>query len=298
LNLAIRRPVCDDVKRSIFPASCGVADLWYIARMRRVLCGLVCASLTSCSVAPAPAGFEESSRWLFANGQESPVELVADAVLKVDAEIGELVLERGELKAAVETKLTLEDIAPVNLPDNDPSKAHGMVYVSKIGCTLDAFEAVQVATNQDEIHGGYDAYARVYDSDSAAYFARTTPFLTWNTDYTLTVPVFGYQYKAAIRGGVRRLTPGGEFPFGSVVVGRAWLKRPAEYLTGADDSAFNQDYQLDLFYERAPGVTIHAFVVWRDMHYGDTGSDSDVFQTLVLNGSADADDRIEARCKP
>jgi hypothetical protein len=264
---------------------------------------------------PAPEDAAGAADWLYANFDGAEPAAIADAVAKMHDD-----LDAGAMTEAIETTmdpLSVEAVAAVgrtaveSLSEADQAEVtdaqldsgelarlsdqQGMLIVTVIGCPRDEVEALLAATNQDEIHGGYDAYDRRWDGDGADYFARTADRLTWTTDYT--VSVVGSTYHATIEGGLRYVpaTSGDDtFRFGDVVLGRAVLPEPGVFDTG--EGYFRQDYQLDVLWERAPGETVHAFGVWRDLLVAGFHSSNPGFISLVSDRSVEADQEIEDLC--
>jgi hypothetical protein len=264
---------------------------------------------------PAPADADGAVGWLYENYAVAEPAAIADAVGKIADD-----LDTDGMSDAIETTistLSADGVASVGrsaveaLPEDEQddvtdeqldagelvrlSDQQGMLIVSVIGCGRDDVETLLAATNQDELHGGYDAYDREWDGDGDAYFARETDTLAWTTDYTVT-PVPGSTYHATIEGGLRYVaSDGGDaFPFGDVVLGRAVLPEPGVFDAG--EGYFRQDYQLDVLWERAPGETVHLFGVWRDLLVAGFHSSNEGFIGLVSDRSVQADEEIEALC--
>lgn len=159
----------------------------------------------------------------------------------------------------------IEDGTFVRLEDQQ-----GMLIASVIPCSVEDTVGVHVRLDQDEIHGGYDEYERVYLTDHEPFLAGERPDLAWSTDYT--VSVIGSTYNANIQGQIRWV----ELPDGSRLgLGRAHLPEPGVFTRGG--GYFRQDYHLDLFYEIAPGQTVHVFGVWRDLRVAGIHSSNAAF---------------------
>jgi hypothetical protein len=271
------------------------------------------SSLLACAKKEAtPEEADRGAGWLYQHYADGAPADLADAIATIHDDI-----DAGTMTDALETTLTnLEPdaVAAVgrtaveSLPDDEQADVteddldagtyvrladqQGMFIVSVIDCDLVDVETILAATNQDEMHGGYDAYERTWTSDGDAYFAGETDTLTWTTDYT--VSVIGSTYHATIQGGLRHLSDDGSFRFGDVVLGRAVLPEPGVFDAG--DGYFRQDYQLDMLWERAPGETIHAFALWRDLLVAGFHSSDPAFISLVSDRSVDADQEIEDLC--
>jgi hypothetical protein len=187
--------------------------------------------------------------------------------------------------------LTKDDLALVGI-DRDPSTAQGMLLIHEIDCSLDQISKLVVALDQTTLYPDlYDSYARAYTADINAFLAGG-PTVTWTTHYQASV--LSRTYQSVVLGAARRV--GGAMPSGApVFLDRAHLPMPAMFIKG-DDSGFDQDYQLELYYERAPGKTLHFYALWRDFHIGTLTSESDLYVNIVLGNLADFDVRSSKLC--
>ncbi|TVQ94466.1 MAG: hypothetical protein EA397_02005 [Deltaproteobacteria bacterium] len=182
------------------------------------------------------------------------------------AAVGRTALETlpEEERDAIDEAL-IEDGTYVVLADQQ-----GMLIASVIPCTVEDTVAVHVRLDQDEIHGGYDFYERTYLQDAAPFLNGQRDDLAWSTDYT--VSVVGSTYDATIHGQIRWV----DLPDGTKLgLGRAHLAEPGVFTRGG--GYFRQDYHLDLFYEIAPGQTVHVFSVWRDLRVSGVHSSNAAF---------------------
>jgi len=215
----------------------------------------------------------------FAEGED---DALAEAVVNLN---GALPLDDLPARGA-QSRLQPAQLSTVGLEDvNDPSLANGFHVITELACHLDALEAVFIATNQDELHeGSYDGYLRTYTSSVDDYLARQTPHLTW--DGEIQASPAGFDYIEHISGGVRRLPTldSERSPFGDVLLGRTWLLEPAT--EDSENRSFDQDYQLDIYYEREPGLLVHTYVIWRQVDFGALGDqDSAALIAVTLSES-------------
>lgn len=277
---------------------------------------MLLAALLACApLDPASAQVDGSAAWLYEHAADAEPAQLAEAVTLIADDIGAATME--EPLQTTMTSLSAEAVAAVgrtaveSLPEDEQAAItdadldagtyvrladqQGMMVVTVIPCALDDVEALIASTEQDEIHGGYEAYERRWDGDGEAYFAGEADTLTWTTDYTVE-PLPGSVYSATIEGGLRRArSDGGEaFPLGDVVIGRAVLPEPGVFEDG--NGYFRQDYQLDALWERAPGETVHLFGVWRDLLVAGFHSSDEGFIGLVSDRSVEADEEIAALC--
>jgi hypothetical protein len=183
---------------------------------------------------------------------------------------------------------------------NNPATASpGLLEASEMPCTLDQIEPLLYDTDQDKIHSGsYDSYARTYTSSLSAYQARTTETLAWTSTYKPD----GVSYQATVNGGLRRIPSLGatQSPFGPILLARTWMPKAATGLPSGQE--FKQDYQMEVYYERTPGHTVHTFADWRDINIsydglpGTYGQTNTLYQTLVLSNDVSWDQTIANQC--
>ncbi len=217
-------------------------------------------------------------------------------VAKLTADI-EGIIQRGggtPLQAKI-SNLQKGDVANVGLDQNDVTLAAGMLLVSEITCTLADIEKLVIATNQDQLYPStYDAYKRTYLSSQPDYAARKTDDVKWQTD--LTASLLSRQYESLLNGGNHYFKTGG--PGGKpMFFSRTFLTKPATFLKNGQGADFNQDYQIELYWERTPGHTAHFYGVWREFKMGTITSDSALYQSLVLGNLADFDKRTGLICQ-
>lgn len=243
---------------------------------------------------PAPEDLDGLAHWFWDNGVAADAAAVLDAasglVAAVEGDPRELPLT-GTLSDLTRDQLVVTDITD----DRDPEGAQGFYIASRLACSFQAVEEITTSTEQAEMRPGtYDAYERVYTSDEAAYRARETDVLRWQTDAALT-PI-NAQYRSTLRAAARFVPAGATDagPIGPVLVVLSWLVEPAEF--DDPDSSFTQDYQVEVFFEDAPGRVLHMYGIWREMKVGVFTSDDDLFLDTTLNGLKDWDRRTEELC--
>lgn len=262
---------------------------------RTIAIGLLMFSVGCRKIEEAPADVDGLSRWFWVNYDDAEDAEIDEAVLNLHTSVGVDALELGDPVDGTLTDLLPEDIDHVEVPEGtDVTLAAGMFLVNVIDCPLVDVEKIITALNQDELYtGNYDGYERTYTSDDAAYFARTTPQLTW--DVEIDSKLLGSKYHESIKGGTRFAVETAESAHGSVLLSRTYMHEPAVFESG--NKTFNQDYQMEIFYERAPGETVHLFGLWREFNMG-SGLDQDntTVQRTVLNALADWDDDTAEIC--
>jgi len=98
-----------------------------------------------------------------------------------------------------------------------------------------------------------------------------------------------------VLGGARRVAaaaPGS----GTLFMARYYFTRPATLVSG-DDTEWNQDYQLEAFYEIAPNKVIHFYALWREFRVTTLTSESDFYINLLLGNLVDFDKRTSLVCR-
>jgi hypothetical protein len=241
---------------------------------------LVLTVLTGCAdLDPAPGDLDGIIHWVWTNYEAAGDDDVELAVRNLHATTNAQSLD--EAKSGGFSDITMEELAVVGMQDKvDPSATRGMWLLNVIHCPIDQLEKITYALEQNELYTGvYDRYMRTYTSDFEAYTARTTPTLSWDVDIWATI--LGNSYYEKLHGGLRRVTPEGrESP---ILLARTWMPQPADF---EDDSkSFSQDYQIEVYYERAPGEVVHVYGIWRHMDLGtflglDTENDEVIATTL------------------
>lgn len=248
------------------------------------------------NVEPAPEGLDDLAHYFWDHFDDGDTEALNAGVVNLHAAIdGDT---RSDITDGSISNLSVDQLAIVGMEQEDPSDAYGIFIANLIeGCDLEQIEFLTYAENQDELHPDtYVDYGREYTSDIDAYLAREEEQLTWLTTYE--VSGFASDYIASLDGWLRYLpeVDAETTPHGPVLVSRGVLTEPA-YFSGSDERALFQDYQLEVYYERAPGEILHFYVIWRDMvPLANQDFSSESTQRLVLDGLADWDEDSEAWC--
>lgn len=254
-------------------------------------------TLSACGRDPAPVGVDDATAFGYQNFQTADDTTLAEVTFNIHNEfdLGSLAVD-DNIKRTVGT-LPQEAIAGLFPREVDVSKTQGTIVVTVIQCPLTEVEKIHIALNQDELHPGYDAYDRQYTSSDADYLSRTTDRLTWETNYTISQ--VGSTYDARVLGEARFLDDidASIAPFSPVFMTRSYLPEAGVFSAGGDSSAFNQDYQFDFFYERAPNETVHVYSLWREMNFGEFDQGNDLVITLITDRSVEGDKETEAACQ-
>jgi hypothetical protein len=195
------------------------------------------------------------------------------------------------------SKLNQEELELVDKEDEDASKATGVFFGNLVNCSLKDIEPGVYAPNQDVLHPDtYASYDREYTSDKDAYEAGEVDTLTWYTTYE--VEGLGANYTANLHGFIRYVDyiDDESTPYGPIVISRGVLDQPA-FFSESDERGLFQDYQMEVYFERSPGETVHFYTLWREMVYaGSADFSSETVQKFVLDGMLDWDEDTEERC--
>lgn len=188
------------------------------------------------------------------------------------------------------TDLTPEEIDAAGATGPDPEPARGMFSAGFVDCTPEEMDRILVAEDQMALYpDNYLAYERAYAGDRAAYDARDTHHLDWETHYTVRIPLLA-TYSAVVEGGAH-FTPDGDA--GPYLFSRTVMPEPAD--AEEDNVTFDIDYQIEAFYPSGEGM-VHLFAMWRHISFGDLDTENDGTVALILDGMHDWDDSTTAIC--
>lgn len=244
-----------------------------------------------------PEGSEETTRQALAvwNVYDKP----EDSVRRAIADLAGVVARAEEASSERPLKVKLGDIgadelAGIGFSERNGRAAQGMLVAPTLDCTLDQVEKLVVAKNQSELYPGiYDEYARTFTTSVQDFLAARAPTVGWRTDYKASA--IGNTYVANLTGGARRIR--GVAPDGKdVLMARTYLNEPAKFVTSGD-AEFNQDYQIELYWERAPGKVLHFYALWREFRIASLTAETDLYVALVLGNLADFDVRTSKICR-
>jgi len=195
------------------------------------------------------------------------------------------------------TPLTTEHAALVGVEDRNPAEAPGFVLVHPIACDLDHLDTILAYPDQDELYTGvYDAYERTWTSNRRAYLDGEVDVLTWDLEYQASV--LGSTYTGTAKGMLRRVQAIDDevSPFGTVLLARAHMPEPVVFERG--NKSMDQDYQLEIYYERVEDDIVHTYGMWRQADFGNGfTSENEVVQRLLLNGLEDWDHTTNDLCE-
>ncbi|MBK9367169.1 MAG: hypothetical protein IPN01_12775 [Deltaproteobacteria bacterium] len=256
--------------------------------MQRLLTLCLLLGLVACRVDAAPQDLDGAMHAAWTGFDAMEDDEAAALVDTLHALVGGDTLDEDSRGAL--SPLVVEELAGLTpSPDQDPADAPGMLLVNPMACALEDLAAALIHLDQDELYPGvYLEYERVHDGDGEAFLAGETDRLGWVSD--MRVEILGAEYTEQVRGDIRRVSSGAR-PF---LWARTWLTGPAEFVDS--DWSFEQDYQIELFWERAPGELVHAYGIWREMNVGGLSAEDEGFVNVTLNNMVDWDEQTVALC--
>jgi hypothetical protein len=253
---------------------------------------LVVLLMLGCKVEPAPEDVDALIRYLFDLSDDGDDAQLAEAVRNLDSAIGGSGFQeavRGEVSPLGSDAATRAGVS------GDPNDAGGLYLLNPLACTLDALLPVLTNSEQDVLYDGvYDQYERTYTSDLDAFIDGGSPTLSWDVAYSASALSTSYD---ALLDERLRLVPGlgeDDSPFGAFFLSRRLMTAPAVMTNG--DGYFDQDYKVELYYERAPGEMVHLHGMWRELEVLGLTMEDGGMQTLLLNGMEDWDEETLAWC--
>ena len=224
----------------------------------------VAAALASCgSSAPhAPDKIADLMPYFWKSWDAAPQAQMAEAVVNLGYATTEVTAGH-PMKAELDS-MTADGIAGLGLSDRDPGKTAGLLIVNVFKCTLPQVEKILIDLDQIRMYPSqYDSYSRAYTDSHDNYLARKQETLHWVADITST---HLYTMSEELLGGMRFVPDqgNGKSPFGPALIGRTLMPSPA--LFGDPSNEWNQDYQVEVYFEREPNRIVHAYATWREVH--------------------------------
>lgn len=265
-------------------------------RLVRRLAWTLLPGLVACKkVEPAPEDLDALFHYGWAHFEAEGDEELAGAVVNLHAALDGDALEE-TLDGSV-SSLSAEEVALVGLEGVSPGDAAGIFIARPVACDLDTLAQILVEPDQDQLYTGvYDAYARDYHDDTAAFVSGEALTLSWELTYTASL--LGATYETSTVGALRRVPVLDEelSPHGESIWFRSVMPEPAVF-EGDSKKYLDQDYQLEAFWEPEPGRLLHVYAMWREANYGSGyDTDSEGVQRIIMNNMAKWDDTTEELC--
>jgi hypothetical protein len=260
---------------------------------RPVLVPLLCVLACAPPPPPAPDGLAENLRWFWLHAETADEGVLLEG-LSVLSAAARADTRSAPLKGQLPLRLGPADVVAERggSPGVDPAGARGLLLLNPLRCTLLQAAPLLASADQQLLHPGlYDAYVRTFDAGAGpADFAEgRVDRLRWTAEWDAHFPPAD-GYHATQPGTLRRVG-------GRLLLGRRWLSGPARFAEGST-SQFPQDYQLELFWERAPGELFHALAAWRELRIGGLGltTEDDAVFAPMLERLVELDGELERAC--
>jgi hypothetical protein len=250
-------------------------------------------ALSACKkVEPAPKALDDLTHYFWQQFPDGEDAQLAEGVRNLHKAVDGGSLD--ELLDGTLTDLSRDEAELVGV-NRDPKSAQGLFLVNTFDCELSQLEEIVSYVHQDELYPDtYSSYEREFSSDRGDFLSGDSDTLTWSVHYEVDDLV---DYSSDIKGGLRRVPTldDEQSPYGDVLLARTYLPSPAKF--DDPDKSLDQDYQMEVYYERSGGEILHLYAIWRQADFGGTfTTDNEGFQRLMLNNLADWDDVTEERC--
>jgi hypothetical protein len=195
--------------------------------------------------------------------------------------------------------LTADELVTAGLPDANAKLPQGMFIADVVRCSLDELETIMRTDDQLSLYPeAYAAYARVNETDRPDY----NP--TWVSTFTSADnALLSNQFTAVTHSGLRKVpdveaSSGEPARFGRFLTSRVVMPKPATFEQPSDSVAYDNDFQVEVFYPRADDELVHFYGMWRFMKLGVLGdSSSDLFIEQTTGGMIDWDTKTSALCE-
>jgi hypothetical protein len=244
------------------------------------------------NVEAADAELNHSSRLLWSRFEDGNEEAVTELVGRIH-----LIVEHARAQNDMPLQRRIERLTAADLPAPlkdkvDPGKAVGMMVATDIPCSLAQVERLTIARNQPELYPDvYVTYDRTYVTSDTDYLERKIDRLKWATQ--LTADLQG-EYSSKLDGTIRYVahaSPDAK----PVLLVRSFFPEPA--VCKKAENRWDQDYQIELYYERSPGSVVHVYALWRDLKLGSLTLETQIATSVQLSGLIDWDVRTGKLCK-
>jgi hypothetical protein len=260
-------------------------------------CVVVLLAAGCASPEPAPEDLQALARFFFDRFDPDDVDAATGDVELQDAFAKLHVQLKGddvtEPQKGLLDSITQAELDAVGLSDRDPKEPAGLYTTTIIHCDMDRLEEILLEPDQLSLYPeAYAEYRRTYDDDAPAYLP------TWSVTYKSSEnALISNQFTAHLRSGLRKVPETENAAHGRTLVGRVFLTEPATFEEPSDETKFTQDYQLETYYQRAPGEIVHFYAIWRYMKLGVLGdSYSGVFTDQTQASMIDWDKKTDELC--
>ncbi|MFT5460295.1 MAG: hypothetical protein ACI9K2_006812 [Myxococcota bacterium] len=194
------------------------------------------------------------------------------------------------------TPLTHASIGVVGLKNKEPAKAQGLYIAGTYACDLDTLQAILSYPDQAELYSNaYVEYDRTLTTSRQKFLDGSAPDVSWDVRYVASI--IGAKFTANITADLRRVSHE-ESLLGDALVARVWAPKPVVFDKEGTSKNIEQDYQIEVWYERDRGEVVHLYGMWREASFG-TGFeiDDDGVQRIMLNNMDAWDRDTEKLCE-
>lgn len=259
---------------------------------------VVALSTLACRPEPAPSEVDELARWLWVNFEHAADDQLIEAAQGLHDDLGATLDEQWRRTMA---PLSPEEARVSGAAyEGDSTQATGLLSVNLVKCSLEAFEALLLRDDQEELLERFERYDRFWQTNREDFTSRRTPYMRWESSYTMkvSVPFVGSSTYDAATAGQARWIPAstvGAGIRGPVLLVRDFLLKEPTFHEETEDW-FRQDHQIQLIYERSPGEVVHFFGAWRDARFFGMTTEHEIMSNVMLDQFRDAGRRFETLC--
>lgn len=258
----------------------------------------------SCGGEPAPEDVNALALFFWDRFDPSTTDIATQeseiraAVLQLDEEFKKLEVDyEAPFTGVLEDidRARIEDFEGVGDKADNIELAQGFMLANLSKCSQQQNINMVMSNIGVEVHpDAYAAYDKRFDGDADAFARGEADFITWTTDYRIDQsPVV---YDATIRGNARRIRGlEGEFPR-DIFITRVNLLE-ADFDGDGDDSRFELDFQLEVYFERDNGDLAHFYVMWRRMVIGIVDNSNEIYIGTTLDGFVDWELENDEACE-
>lgn len=137
----------------------------------------------------APDALDANVKWFWVNEDSASDETLISAAQKL-AVAGKADTRTTPFKGQHRERLTTDELAPVGLQMNDPSKARGLLVVNLFDCTLEKLTSILSDPAQTTLYPGvWVNNARTLESDRQAFLDGTETTAKWTADISISFPI-------------------------------------------------------------------------------------------------------------
>jgi hypothetical protein len=260
----------------------------------RHLVWLMCFSVGCKAVDAAPKELDDLIHFFWNEFENEDEAILAEALVNLNKAVDGRTFE--DVMDGTLSPLSDGDMKVVELKGMKPAKAQGLFIANVLQCNREQMLAVLTHKHQDELYDTYNSYERNFFSSRSDFLDKSADSLDW--DVTYGAAILGADFTSFAFSGLRRINKidNEASPFGDVYLARTWAPVPFEFQDNSNKT-ISQDYQIEVFYPRAPGEMVHVYGMWREADFGiGFSTDDEGVQRIALNNMAGWDTKTEENC--